>query len=67
MPHTEPEETYLGDGLYVSVEHGQIRLRAPRFGRDDVVFLEAETLEAFMIWLRKLRERAQKEGPSAVK
>jgi len=61
MPSSNPE-THLGKALFVSIEDGEIRLRQGAH----VVILEAETLEAFMTWLKALRERAQKEGPSAV-
>jgi hypothetical protein len=49
-------ETYLGDGLSVSINDGVIRLRASGgFEKDQVVYLAAKTLEAFMMWLIELR------------
>ena len=57
------EETYLGDGLYVSVQDGAIRLRAPRCdGIENHVYLDAQTLEAFLTWLKALRERVMEES-----
>lgn len=48
----QPQETYLGDGLYVSLEPNVgIRLRAPRLGGDHEVFLEPAVYEAFLMWL----------------
>lgn len=45
------QETYLGDGLYVSlVPNIGVKLRAPRVGGDHVVYLEPEVWEALMIW-----------------
>jgi hypothetical protein len=41
-------EVYVGDGLYASFDGWQIRLRAPRENGDHVVYLEPETLQAFM-------------------
>jgi hypothetical protein len=57
-------EVYLGDGLYASFDGWQIKLRAPREGGDDVVFLEdGLTLEAFLQFLDTLfrsRDRADR-------
>lgn len=42
-------ETYLGDGLYASFDGFQIRLRAPRCGREDTdhcVYLEPSVYAA---------------------
>ena len=47
-------EVYLGDGLFASWDGYQIRLRAPRSGGDDEVFLEAETLAAFLEFVKAL-------------
>jgi len=48
-------ETYLGDGLYASWDGYQIRLRAPRDGDDDVIFLEdGLTLQAFFEFIDTL-------------
>lgn len=37
-----PKETYLGDGLYASMEGDMLKLRAPRIDGDHEVFLEPE-------------------------
>ena len=48
-------ETYLGDGLFVSWDGLQIRLRAPRDGGDHEIFLEdGLTLQAFLEFLDTL-------------
>ena len=39
-----PSEHYLGDGLYATIDQGQITLRAPRPEGDHVVYLEPATL-----------------------
>jgi hypothetical protein len=50
-------ETYLGDGLYVSFDGWQIRLRAPRENGDHEVYLDATTLQAFLEFLDTLPKR----------
>jgi hypothetical protein len=48
-------ETYLGDGLFVSWDNWQVRLRAPRENGDHEIFLEPGlTLEAFLQFLDTL-------------
>lgn len=51
----EAGEHYLGDGLYVSFDGYQIRLRAPRSGGDHEVFLEPPVLEAFLAYAKEIR------------
>ena len=43
---TMPEETYLGDGLYASLQYGMIKLRAPREDGDHYVCLEPHIYQA---------------------
>ena len=43
-------ETYLGDGLYVSLDPMGIKLRAPRIGGDHWVVLEPAVWEALLVW-----------------
>jgi hypothetical protein len=50
-------ETYLGDGLYASFDGWQVRLRAPRDGRDHEVYLDAMTLQALLEFLDALPTR----------
>jgi hypothetical protein len=46
------KETYLGDGLYASIEQDyMVRLRTPR-DVDHVVYLEPEVLQNFLNWLK---------------
>lgn len=47
-------ETYLGDGLYVSSDGYQIKLRAPRMGGDHEIFLEPDVLKSFLDYVDKL-------------
>ena len=49
-------EIYLGDGLYASYDGYQICLRAPRGGHDHYVYLDALTLAAFEVFVKKVRE-----------
>lgn len=60
----EYDKTYLGDGLYASHSHGQIKLSCVReFGEDrpdgkDVrhwVYLEPEVLTEFIKWCKENR------------
>lgn len=43
----QPNEEYLGDGLYASFDGFGFWLRAPREGGDHVVYLEPFVLDAF--------------------
>lgn len=47
------EETYIGDGLYVSFDGYQIILRAPREKGDHFVGLEPEVYYALTSWLAR--------------
>lgn len=49
-------ETYLGDGLHVSYDGWQIRLRAPRENGDHVVYLEPRVLKAFQDFVEGLED-----------
>jgi hypothetical protein len=49
------DETYLGDGLYASLEFGMVKLRAPRESGDHEVFLEPEVLQNFIDYLKTKR------------
>lgn len=52
----EPNEVYLGDGLYAKLEADHVRLRAPRGILDHVVYLEPEVFRAFIHFARVLPE-----------
>jgi hypothetical protein len=60
------QEKYLGDGLYASMDHGMIKLRAPQAVGDQVVFLEPETFDCLMHFARDdagwLKSWSYKEG-----
>lgn len=43
-------ETYLGDGLYVSFDGFQFCLRAPRENGDHLVFLEPAVFESLIAY-----------------
>lgn len=45
-------ETYLGDGLYVSHDGYQVILRAPRLDGDHYVGLDPRVLETFLEWVK---------------
>lgn len=47
------EETYLGDGLYVSFDGFQFRLRAPHLEGDHVVYLEEPVFRSFLKYVEK--------------
>jgi hypothetical protein len=49
---TEPEETYLGDGLYVSFDGEHIKLRAPREHGDHEVYLDRTVLANFLEYVQ---------------
>lgn len=36
------EETYIGDGVYASVEGGHVKIRTPRSEGDHIIFLEPD-------------------------
>ena len=44
----EENETYLGDGLYVSHDGYQFKLRAPREIGDHVVYLDDRVVVSFL-------------------
>ncbi len=52
---SEKGETYLGDGLYISMAGTMVRLRAPRDNDDHVVYLETDVLNAFLSWIKEMR------------
>ena len=49
----EKEETYIGDGLYVSYDGFHIKLRAPRVESDSEIYLEPVVLKEFLDYLKK--------------
>lgn len=48
---SDQNETYLGDGLYVSVDGWSLTLRAPRLGGDHYVVLEPEVMVALLKYI----------------
>jgi hypothetical protein len=48
------QESYLGDGLYVSHDGFQVQLRADGEDHMNVVYLEPSVLAGFEAWLKRL-------------
>lgn len=49
MPHTSESriaKRYLGDGVYVEVEAGMLKLTTEREGRIETIYLEPEVFDA---------------------
>lgn len=52
----DPQKTYLGDGVYVDLEYGRIKLTAEYLGIvDHVIYLEPPVLDALNRWCVRLR------------
>ena len=50
-------EAYLGDGLYVKLEGSMIKLYASNgLFETAAVYLEPEVLEAFLSWVKRVRD-----------
>lgn len=60
MSDLQPEEAYLGDGLYVREEEGSFVLRAPRIDGDHFVVLDPEVLANFEVFVRLHRTDSAK-------
>lgn len=54
-----PNETYLGDGLYVSFDGFMLTLRAPRDGGDHWVGLEPQVFNALVNYVNQLKAQAK--------
>lgn len=61
MPVEHNKEEYIGDGLYVSFDGWQFKLRAPRPEGDHEVFLEPRTHQSYVRFVEKAYEA---EGPT---
>ena len=49
------EDTYLGDGVYASIDAlGQIKLRAPREFGDHVVYLNQDNLNELVKYIHQV-------------
>jgi hypothetical protein len=46
-------ESYLGDGLYASIEGNTLKLRAPRLEGDHIVYLEDAVFLALIRYIRE--------------
>lgn len=49
-------ETYLGDGLYASYDGYQFKLRAPRLGGAEEVFLDDRVLTEFFNFIERTKQ-----------
>ena len=52
----QPDETYLGDGLYASFDGYNIALRAPREHDDHIVYLEPNVFQALIAFVDDLKK-----------
>jgi hypothetical protein len=48
------DETYIGDGVYASLDNGMIKLRTPRGHGDDVIYLEPEVFIELLRFARSI-------------
>lgn len=63
MSDLPEREEYLADGVYISFDGWQIRLRAPRGEGDHVIFLEPGVYVSLQNWLDRFpRVKAHMEG-----
>lgn len=53
------DETYLGDGLYVSFDGYQLKLRAPREDGDHEVYLEPQVYKAFVDYVNRITSKTE--------
>jgi hypothetical protein len=61
---TPGRETYLGDGVYVSLDPSRmVYLRAPRSHGDHWIGLEPEVLHALLFWLESNRIIERRGSP----
>lgn len=58
----QQQEEYLGDGLYISFDGYQIRLRAPRENGDHFVALEPKVFQSLIEWINQYPTLAQAYG-----
>jgi len=68
MPDDVKYQRYLGDSVYVRVKHGMVNLYLDNGGDDHTeIYLEVETLDAFLEWLvdlwaKLIAEREKKDA-----
>lgn len=49
---------YLGDGCYVDIENGMVKLTTSNGIHDtNTVFMEPEVLDSFERWIKEMRQR----------
>lgn len=46
-------EAYIGDGLYISFDGWQLKLRAPRIGGDHFIALEPNVYQSLLRWVNR--------------
>jgi hypothetical protein len=54
---TSESKAYLGDGVYVDVEHGSVVLMTERATGVERIYLEPQVLRTFEEWLKQRRSR----------
>lgn len=59
------EKHYIGDGVYVAIERGMIRLTAEDgVSVRDVIYLEPEVWRALKLYVEALEKQAQEQQPA---
>lgn len=53
--------TYLGDGVYVEIEHGMLRLSTTREHREEVIYLEPPVMDSLVDYYEKLKKAVREE------
>lgn len=57
---TEHDKTYLGDGVYVTIEVGMIKLTTSNGIRDtNTIYMEPKVLALFREWCDRLLKQAE--------
>jgi len=55
-------EEYLGDGLYVSFDGFQFKLRAPRENGDHVIYLDKHVFAEFIKYVKQHLAESKQHG-----
>lgn len=66
MSEETSEEKYLGDGLYLSFDGYQLKLRAPREYEDHEVYMDPTVLDSFLTRVARLGVGAREMMRSAI-
>jgi len=53
-------KTYIGDGAYVEVEHGRVKLTTNNGYEDtNTILMEGPVVESFIRWVQKIKSSIQ--------